>query len=261
VEKITQNSPFSILGHSPASFHRGRFRCSGPFPHYIIMGLFWTNLLPLFYSCIKAGISKILFGAAFTASLICVILSASSTPLLTMVVVAIFSILYRYRFYGRQITFSIVVMLICLQVVMNKPIWHLMARANIFGGSTGWHRYHLVDQFIAHISEWFFLGVQNTEHWGTGLSDITNQYVLEGVRGGVITLCLFIFLNIISVRIPAKASILLTSQVKSRLCWGICVSILGQSISFWGVSYFGQIMLQLYLLFAVIAFIQEQVEK
>lgn len=260
VEKITQSSPFSIFGHSPASVHRGRFRCSGPFPHYIMMGLFWANLLPLFYSCIKAGISKMIFWIAFAASLLSAILSASSTPLLTIVVVAAFSVIYKYRFFGRQITFSIVILLACLQIVMNNPIWHLMARVNIFEGSTGWHRYFLVDQFIVHISDWFLLGVQNTEDWGMGLSDITNQYVLEGVRGGAITLCIFIFLNIIAVRIPAKASILFTLPAKSWLCWGVCVSVLGHSISFWGVSYFGQIMIQLYLLFAVIAFIQEQID-
>lgn len=39
VERIQQHSPYSILGHSPAAFHRGRFRCSGPFPPFYYDGL------------------------------------------------------------------------------------------------------------------------------------------------------------------------------------------------------------------------------
>lgn len=260
VERIQQHSPYSILGHSPAAFHRGRFRCSGPFPHFIMMGLFWACILPWFYACIKAGFSKSFYWIAIAAALLCVVLSGSSTPLMTVCFAVPLWLLFRYRHYGKQITAGILIMLTCLHLVMNKPVWHLMSRFSFFDGSTGWHRYALFDRFINHASEWFFLGTRSTIHWGWGMQDVTNQYVLEGVRGGFLTLCLFLALNVMCVVVPGKGSIRFKNKKLSWLSWGICVSVLAHSVSFWGVSYFGQIIMLLYLTIALAAFVQEQMD-
>ena len=136
-----------------------------------------------------------------------------------------------------------------------------MSRLSFFDGSTGWHRYALFDRFVNHAPEWFLLGTRSTIHWGHGMQDVTNQYVLEGVRGGILTLCLFVALNVMCVVVPGKGSILYKNKELSWLCWGICVSVLGHSISFWGASYFGQIIMMLYLTFAMVAFVQEQMDK
>ena len=140
---------------------------------------------------------------------------------------------------------------------MNAPVWHLMSRVNIFGGSTGWHRYHLFDQFIERTSEWFFLGTTETMHWGLGLVDITNQYVLEGVRGGFLTLLIFIIMLYKSVQISGQSSLLLADQPKHWIAWGVCVSLLGHVVSFWGVSYFGQILMLMYMVLAMAGFFHE----
>lgn len=260
IERVQQHSPYSILGYSLSSFHRGRFRCSGPFPHSIMMGLFWACVLPWFYACIKAGFSKSLNWLAIAAALLCIVLSGSSTPLMTVCFAVLLWFLYRYRYYGKQITAGILIMLTCLHLVMNKPVWHLMSRFSFFDGSTGWHRYALFDRFINHASEWFFLGTRSTIHWGWGMQDVTNQYVLEGVRGGFLTLCLFLALNVMCVVVPGRGSIRYKNKKLSWLCWGLCVSILAHSVSFWGVSYFGQIIMLLYLTIALAAFVQEQMD-
>ena len=261
IERIQQRSPYSILGHSVASFHRGRFRCSGPFSHYIIMGSFWVSVLPWFYACIMAGLSKAFYGVAIAAAILCVILSGSSTPLMTGTYIVLLLFLYRYRHYGKQIAAGIAILLIGLHFVMKAPVWHLMARFSFFGGSTGWHRYHLFDQFVNRVPEWFLLGTRSTEHWGAGLEDVTNQYVLEGVRGGFITLCLFVALNVMCAVTSWKAAVEYRNKKLSWLCWGVCVSILGHSLSFWGISYFGQIIMPLYLTFAMGAFVKERLDN
>ena len=48
--------------------------------------------------------------------------------------------------------------------------------------------------FILRVNEWWLLGVKGVESWGVVLGDITNQYVLEGVRGGSPALALFVAL-------------------------------------------------------------------
>jgi len=49
LEKLQESSIFSIFGPVQGQFHRGRFRCAGSFPHFIMMGAFWANVLPFFY--------------------------------------------------------------------------------------------------------------------------------------------------------------------------------------------------------------------
>jgi len=259
LERILKSSPYAFMGYSQASMHRGRFRCSGPFPHYIMMGLFWTSLLPWFYSFIRMKIKKYFYWTAIGSGLFCMVMSNSSTPLLTLFFMSGFWFLYPYRRYGRQIFFIIAAILMGLHLLMESSVWHLMARVDIFSGSTGWHRYFLFDQFIRHTSEWFFLGTRSTAHWGMGLEDVTNQYVLEAVRGGFLTLCIFLWLNVLCVTVSGQASMTFSVGKKSWLSWGICISVLGHIISFWGVSYFGQIIMIFYLTIVLVAFLQEQI--
>ena len=183
MEKILKTSIFSIFGPVGAGYHRGRFRCAGPFPHYIMLGCFWVSLIPLFYSSWKAEIMPKLNLAGIFCAISLVYFSASSTPLLTLMSIFIFWMCYYCRQSGKTIFIAICGVLILLHIVMQAPVWHLIARVNVFGGSTGWHRYYLFNQFIEHTSEWFVLGTSDTINWGPGLHDITNQYVLEGDKG------------------------------------------------------------------------------
>lgn len=256
-ERVTHDSIFLLLGRAPASMHRGRYRCAGPFPHFIIMGLFWANLLPLFYACIRANVGKLFYYTAIIAALTCVVLSGSSTPIMTLITIGGFWLLYKYRMYGKQIWIGILCTLLALHIVMKAPAWHLISRVNVFGGSTGWHRFHLFDRFLRHAGEWFFLGTKNTAHWGAGLQDITNQFVLEAVRGGFVTLAIFVAIIYQSVKLTGQYSLNSPNEKLKWLSWGLCVSILGHSVSFWGVSYFGQIMMLLYLTFAMVGFVSE----
>ena len=253
-ERITQESLFSIFGRSAAMFHRGRFRCSGPFPHPIMMGLFWAVLLPLFYGHVKAGRNKAFYYTAIAATTICVILSGSSTPILTVWAIIVFWLIYRFRMYGKEITIALVCMIAGLHMVMKAPVWHLIARVNIFSGSTGWHRYRLIDMTIVHFSEWALIGCKNVERWGVYAGDITNQFIIEGVTGGLVTMLIFIFIVGYAVRLTGRSSLIPQIAQNKWACWAMCVSILGHCVSFFGVSYFGQITMLLYLQFACVSF-------
>ncbi|MCF7981087.1 MAG: hypothetical protein K9K86_03810 [Pseudomonadales bacterium] len=257
-ERITEESLFSIFGRSAAVFHRGRFRCSGPFPHPIMMGLFWANLLPLFYGCIKAGMNKVFFFTAIAAAGICVLLSGSSTPIMTVIGVIGFWMIYRYRMYGKEICIGLICVLTGLHLVMKAPVWHLISRVNIFSGSTGYHRYLLIDRTISHFSEWALIGCKSVEHWGIWVGDVTNQFILEGVTGGLITMLIFIFTVGYAIRITGKCSLAPQPAESKWICWAMCVSILGHCVSFFGVSYFGQIMMLLYLQFSCVSFISDR---
>jgi hypothetical protein len=257
-ERVTRESLFSIFGNSSASFHRGRFRCSGPFPHPIMMGLFWANLLPFFYGCIKAKISTPFFYTAIAAASICIFLSGSSTPIMTAGAILVFWLIYKYRIYGKEIFVGFVCLLTALHLVMKAPVWHLISRVNIFSGSTGWHRFLLIDMTITNFREWALIGCKGVEHWGIWAGDITNQFVIEGVTGGLVTMLIFIFILGYAVRMTTRASLIPQPPQSKWICWAMCVTILGHCVSFFGVSYFGQITMLLYLHFACVSFMCER---
>lgn len=261
LEKFHQPSFFSFFGPVEAVFDRGRFRCAGPFPHAIMMGTFWASLLPLFYARIKNNSDKLFFWLSIFAALSNVYFSASSTPIMTVVAVIVFWKLYNIRSHGKELLYAFCFCLLILHLVMNKPVWHLMARADIFGGSTGWHRYHLFNEFVHNMPEWFLLGTKNTGHWGYGLQDVTNQFVLEAVRGGFVTLLIFCKIVYNAIKLPCKFSLIERNQEIVWLTWGICVAMFGHFITFWGVSYFGQINMLLYLTFAFSGFSLECIQK
>lgn len=261
MEKYNKSSIYSYFGPVGSAFHHGRFRCAGPFPHYIMLGCFWASTIPFFYASWKIAISKKLNIFGILCGLTLVVLSASSTPLLTLISMCAFWMCYNYRMHGKIMLIGVCMMLTALHIVMNNPVWHLLARANIFGGSTGWHRYHLFDQFIKHTSEWFLLGTKSTVHWGRGLGDVTNQYVLEAVRGGFITLCIFVVIIYSAIKISGRLSLETADQKVKWISWGVCVSLLGHMVSFWGVSYFGQMLILLYITFAIVGFFEESKKR
>ena len=255
IEWTSGQNPFVVLGRVGTVTRDGEFRCQASFPHSIMLGLFWATTIPLFVGLWKAKDSHWLYPAAVAAGVFIIIATRSSTPLLTLLIVVGFLFMFRYRHYGRRAAWCMLGITVALHIVMKAPVWHLIARINMIGGSTGWHRYHLINEAVNHMSEWAILGTKGTAHWGWGLQDLTNQYVLEGVRGGMITLILFI---VILVRATAKvgaASLRRISPGHQWLLWGICVSILGHCVSFMGVSYFGQIIFLLYLTFAIVGWV------
>ncbi len=126
-------------------------------------------------------------------------------------------------------------------------------------GSTGWHRFYLIDQSIRNFRHWMLLGTRDTRSWGLGLEDVTNQYILEGVRGGFITLVLFCVILFVGARTVVRLSVRSRDASESYLAWGLFVTIIAHCLSFIGVSYFGQIDMIWYLLLAGVAFAYGQV--
>lgn len=257
VEKATGRNMFSVMGGVPevTAVRNGRLRCQGAFSHPILAGCFWAAAMPMIASLYWAAPKwKHLAVGGIVASLAIVFLSSSSTPVMATAAAIFGASMFYLRHYLGFIRLSVVGILFALHWVMNKPVWHLIARIDIVGGSTGWHRYNLVDNAIRHFDEWALTGVRSTAHWGWGLQDVTNQYVLEGVRGGVWTLALFLATIVLAfVCISKAARRVENDRAKIALVWGIGVSLFVHCMSFIAVSYFGQSTMLWYLTLAMAA--------
>lgn len=258
VEWSTGENPFVRLGKAITAVRQDRYRCQAAFPHSIMMGLFWAILAPMFLALARTETRKTLYWLALACSVAIIAASASSTPLLVLMLALATYWAFGWRRYTGVAAWSCAIMAAALHVVMNAPVWHLLARVNVIGGSTGWHRYKLIDQAINNFNEWKIIGCRYTEHWGWGLGDVTNQYVLEGVRGGVLTLTLFVLLIFFVLKTLVSASLQYRGRSIRLLVWGIFSMMIAHCVGFIGVSYFGQIQVLWYMTLAAAAMVAEQ---
>jgi hypothetical protein len=257
VEKSTGHNAFSVFGGVPAItvIREGRLRCQGAFAHPILAGCFWGSVLPLVIARGfrgKGATTLAIVGVA--ASAIVIVTCSSSTPITAAFFVVVGFAAWMLRERMSMVRWAILLGLVGLHLVMKKPVWHLLARFDIVGGSTGWHRFLLVDQAIHRFGEWWFAGTLDTGHWGEGLFDVTNQYVLEGTRGGIVALALFVALISLGFRAIGLAwREAAGAPWKVALAWALGVSLFVHVTNFLAVSYFGQIVFVWNFLLAMIA--------
>ena len=224
----------------------GEHRCHGPFSHPIMMGLFVAAFVPLMIGWAMTGGSKFLtfmftLGAVFVAHA-----SRSSTPLAYLIVSLLAFAGYKWRRYALPFFWASIVSMVFLHFAMEKGVFHLMARVNLISGSTGWYRFYVIDQTLRHFREWALLGVKSTLHWS--IHDLTNQYVLIAVRGGLVTLTLFLvllFMCFISIGKVLKPD---AKGLRDIMAWSVGAGLFAHCTSYMAVSYFGQQILMMELL-------------
>jgi len=257
LEWSTGRNPFVVLGKVMTDVRAERYRCQGPFPHSIMLGLFCAMLVPLFVGLGITQKKRIFYWIAATAAVFIVMASASSTPILVLAIVLLGLLCFKWRRLTSKAGLCLLALLTALHVVMRAPVWHLLARVNVIGASTGWHRYNLIDKAIEHFGEWVFIGCRSTEHWGFGLGDITNQYILEGVRGGFITLLIFLVMIYRVLKTLLHLSLQEDDSKEQFLIWCLFTMIIGHCVAFLGVSYFGQITMLWYMMLAIAGLLAE----
>ncbi len=246
---------FSIFGGVPDFdiIRDGKLRAQGAFSHPILAGTFGATLLPLSWALWQKS-KRFLPLVGFGCAIIIVFNSSSSGPIATLGV-GFFGIFFwlfnKYTKITRRLFF---LTLILLHLGMNKPVWHLLGRIDLVGGSTGYHRYRLIDAAVNNFFNWFLLGIKSTGVWGRQLFDITNQYILEGTRGGIIPLVLFIVIIVKCFQSVGTARSKVADDIVSqKYIWALGVLLFAHTVTFISVSYFGQMVIFYYLHLGMIA--------
>ncbi len=258
VERSTGRNMFAIFGGVPAItvIREGRLRCQGAFSHPILAGCFWASVIPLIATrWWKSTQDRVWVITGLVSVIVIVICCASSTPTLGIISALVGGLMFFLRRQMRCVRWGVLLTLIVLHIMMQAPVWHLIARISAVGGSTGWHRYNLINQTIIHFGDWCVSGCfgQTVESWGIWKGDVTNQYILEGIRGGFTTMCLFFAIIVIAFSKVGKLwRLQADSKYRLALSWALGVSLFAQCMMFIGVSYFGQIIIIWYLLLAII---------
>ena len=245
IENATGRNMFSVLGGVPeyTAVRAGKLRCQGAFAHPILAGCFWATLMPVMGALWWRGhTNRLLAIAGLISALIIVLTSSSSTPVIVVIVGGLVCLLFPLRASIRWFALGSVVMLTILHFTMRAPVWHLLARIDLVGGSTGWYRYKLIDEFVAHFPDWWLTGSTSYAEWFQwGLEDVTNQYVIEGLNGGLITLLLFLAVLGLAFFGIAAAWRARPLRTENRImAWMLFTAFAMHCTAFLAVSYFGQ---------------------
>jgi len=161
----------------------------------------------------------------------------------------------------RWIRRGIVVAILGLALVMNAPVWFLIAKMSDLLGGTGWYRSNLIQQAIYHFNEWWLIGSSYTANWSSGQPlvgdpnnvDITNEYIAEGLQGGLLRLGLFLAIIVTCFKKVGRAVRVEADSRAAMLWWAVGVSLSGHCAAFISISYFDQIQVFWFWLWAVIA--------
>jgi hypothetical protein len=261
LESSTGRNLFSVFGGVPETtmLREGRLRCQGAIAHPILAGCFFATFTGLWIAqaVARPGRDRLLAAGGLVAAATITFCCASSTPVVAFLQAAVAWAFLPMRRWLRFAWGALAVVAMVLHVAMNKPVWFLIARIDAVGGSTGWHRSHLIDGAVRHVGEWWLHGTRSTAHWGWGLEDVTNQFILDGVHGGLGALLALVALFVlgfawVGVRIRREAAGP-EAWLDARLAFGLGAVLFAQLGIFTAVSYFGQTIMVWQLVLAMAA--------
>jgi len=254
-ERLTGINAFYLLGGvSEYAFVRdGVVRAQGPFTHPILAGTVGAVWFAAF-AALWMQRYRLTALVGMTAAMTIVICSGSSGPLLGCAISLLALGMWTIRSYMRLVRWAVIAGLVGLQLLMKEPIWFIFAKINIVSGSTGWHRSHLMDQAVRHWSEWVLTGIKEVESWGVWKGDVTNHYLLEGFRGGAITMIIFIQLIVLAYKYIGKGVRLWPRREDQWLIWSLGAMLTAHVVTFFSVAYYDlQMMTGWYAMIAMAA--------
>ena len=261
IEQVAHLNVFGLLGGTPVvpAMREGDVRSAGPFEEYITAGVFGATLVPLFVWLWGDGKNKAAAAWGMMGATIISVTSNSSTTLMGLNAVVVGFLFWPLRNQMRIIRWALVFTLVSLHLVMKAPVWALIARVDLTGSSSSFHRYALIDNCIRHFSDWWLWGYKNYNDWGWDMWDLSNQYVTYALTGGLFTLAAFVALIVRGFRALGTARRLVQGDRKKQwLLWCFSTALFSHVIASFGIGYFDQMQYAWYTLLAMICVVAAQ---
>jgi hypothetical protein len=259
-EIATGHNPYALLGGARASSYGNimerddRFRAMAGFGHPILAGTFGAILVPLFALLWREGRrNRALAVIGIVSATVITLASNSSTPLLAYAAGVTALCLWPLRRFMRVIRWSIALTIVSLHLVMKAPVWHLISRIDVAGGSSSYHRYMLVDQCIRHFGDWWLMGVKSTAEWGWDMWDTANQYVGTCEASGLLPFLLFLASIVYGFKYLGSARKVSADRKEQIFLWALGSALFANAVAFFGISYWDQTQVVWYGLLAAIS--------
>ena len=186
------------------------------------------------------------------AATVMTIATQTSTSLLTYAagIGAVF--LWPLRKKMKMVRTGLVAVLVGLHLVMKAPVWFLIARIDLTGSSSSYHRAELIDQFVNHFSSWWLIGTKDAATWGWDMWDAQNMYVSVGEAGELAALVFYILVISRSFAELGDARKRARTKKQEWFIWFLGAAMFANVVAFFGVNYFDQSRVAWFALVAMI---------
>jgi hypothetical protein len=254
IEQKTLTNVFGLLKGVRATpeIRDGKIRSQGVFQHSLTAGAFAAPLVPLFFLLWKNGKAKAMAAVGVIAATTMTVATQTSSSLLTYAAGLLAMFLWPLRKNMRMVRWAFGLGLLTLHLAMKAPVWFLIARIDLTGSSSSYHRAELIDQFIRNFRDWLLLGTKDTANWGWDMWDVQNQYVAVGEAGGLLAFVFFIAVISRSFGRLGDARKKTESTDQQWVLWFLGSAVFANVVSFFGVNYFDQSKMAWYALLAMI---------
>lgn len=267
VESYTGQNPFAILGAGFFDIRDGRLRALASFRNSSSLGTLGASFLPLYIGIAIIGQRRLLGLLGVAMSCAVVYFSNSGGPASAALFGLLAWLAWPLRERMKQVRLVMALALICLGLVMKAPIWYLPARISDISGGGGWHRSRVLELAAERFGDWWLAGMDlsQTRQWftyvldATGSADITNNFLVFGLRGGAGSLVLLILLLVMAF---SALGIVMRSRKKQPgndiFLWSLGCMLVVHIASWFGISYFDQITVFWFMHLAAISSVFQQ---
>lgn len=249
-----------ITEEVPGAMRYGLTRAVGPFSHPILFGSCFAMFMPLIYYLrheknIWRSLAYIISGITVAGALS----SMSSGPWVMIIVIFFCLIMENFKKWAKFVLKFIIFSCIFIEIFSNRPFYHVIfSYASKLGGA-GWHRAKMIDLAISHFNEWWLAGYgTRTINWGWGVysfashTDVTNQYLVTGLRYGLLGMILLCIVLYTAFRGLISASMMTRQPVMKSLYWALGSILFSVAVAWVSVSFFGQLMPIFYCMLGII---------
>lgn len=253
-EFITHVNVFGYIGgRIGITVRDGKIRSEGVMG-CIYAGAFAGASIPLFVWLWKEGRSRLAAYAGLAGATAVVITSNSSTSWLALLGSLLGLAFWPLRKRMRLIRWGLSLTLVALHLVMKAPVWALIARVDLTGSSSGYHRYELVDNCIRHFSQWWLIGYKNYPDWGFCMFDLCDQWVVAAVKAGLVGLVVYIAIYSRSFGAIGTARRQVSGDRSQEwLFWCLGSCLFAVVVAQFGINYMAQLMMTVFILLACIS--------
>lgn len=252
-ETINAHSPYSSIfssyGHSwyekEAAFRYGFFRAQGSTSHSIYFGMSMMLLAGIIWSLRghirKTFISYIVFFAAILGALS----SMSSGPYMGCLLLIVLNWYLKRTSLIKPSLKTIISASVLLEIFSNRHFYNLIDYLAL-DKETAWYRTRLLEVGVAQWRDYWLLGVGSNwpHHWavlvdGRDHIDVVNYFLIIALYGGLPAMLMYITSHVIAFKSAVTAWKLGLDDVKRKLLFGLCVTLVALDFSSLSVGLFG----------------------
>ena len=238
--------PWLEVSEPTLNVRSGFYRAGGSFSHPILFGAVFAMFFPLvFWLRHQSSSWRIISYVIIPVLIIGTLSSMSSGPVMMLIFTICFVMVEHHKNWVKPLLVFLAISCVFVEIFSNRPFYHVLASyADPFSGA-GWHRAKLIDLAIEHFHEWWLVGYGQTDPgWGPALgmswTDITNHYLITGVRYGMFGVVALFGMLFMSLHMLIQINKVSKNPLLKSWLWALGSVMVAFIISFNAFTVYGQ---------------------